>query len=66
MASGGVFTVNLVCKKELNLMLKVSETSSQGAVGFELRGTDYFLPKLYDLHNKCLVQEAPFIVIDTL
>ena len=36
-----VFSVNLVCKKELNLMLKVSETSSQGAVGFELRGTDY-------------------------
>ena len=36
-----VFSVNLVCKKELNLMLKVSETSSQGAMGFELRGTDY-------------------------
>ena len=47
-----VFSVNLVCKKELNLMLKVSETSSQGAVGFELRGTDYFLPRLYDLNNK--------------
>ena len=29
----GVFSVNLACKKELNLMLKVSETSSQGAVG---------------------------------
>ena len=27
-----VFSVILVCKKELNLMLKVSETSSQGAV----------------------------------
>ena len=27
-------------------MLKVSGTSSQGAVGFELRGTDYFLPRL--------------------
>ena len=38
-----VFSVNLVCKKELNLMLKVSETSSQGAVGFELRGTDYII-----------------------
>ena len=48
----GVFSVNLVCKKELNLMLKVSKTSSQGAVGFELRGTDYFLPRLYDLNNK--------------
>ena len=33
-----VFSVNLVCKKELNLILKVSETSIQGAVGFELRG----------------------------
>ena len=33
----------LFCKKELNLMLKVSETSSQGVVGFEL---------LYDLNNK--------------
>ena len=33
-------------------MLKVSETSSQGAVGFELRITDYFLPRLYDLSNK--------------
>ena len=47
-----VFSVNLVCKKELNLMLKVSKTSSQAAVGFELRGTDYFLPRLYDLTNK--------------
>ena len=28
-----VFSVNLVCKKELNLILKVSGTSSQGAVG---------------------------------
>ena len=28
-----VFSVNLVCKKELNLMLRVSMTSSQGAVG---------------------------------
>ena len=28
-----VFRVSLVCEKELNLMLKVSETSSQGAVG---------------------------------
>ena len=28
-----VFSVNLVCKKELNLMLKASKTSSQGAVG---------------------------------
>ena len=27
-------------------MLKGSETSSQGAVGFELRGTDFFLPIL--------------------
>ena len=33
-------------------MLKVSETSSQGGVGFEQRGTDYFLPRLYDLNNK--------------
>ena len=33
----GVFSVNLVCKKELNLVLKVSETSSQGAVGYELK-----------------------------
>ena len=47
-----VFSVNLVCTKELNLMLKVSKTSSQGAVGFELRGTDFFLPILYDLNNK--------------
>ena len=47
-----VFSVNLVYKKELNLMLKVSVTSSQGAVGFELRGTDYFLPRLYDLSKK--------------
>ena len=47
-----VFSVNLVCKKELNLMLKMNETSSQGAVGFELRGTDSFLPILYDLNNK--------------
>ena len=36
-----VFSVNLVCKKELNLILKVSETSSQGAVGLSLRGTDF-------------------------
>ena len=28
-----VFSANIVSKKELNLMLKVSETSSQGAVG---------------------------------
>ena len=42
-----VFSVNLVCKKELNLMLKVSETSNQGAVGFDHRGTDYFLPRLF-------------------
>ena len=34
-----VFSVNLVYKKELNFMIKVSETSSQGAVGFELRGS---------------------------
>ena len=34
-------------------MLEVSETSSQGAVGFELRGTDYFLPRLYDLNKHC-------------
>ena len=27
-------------EKELNLMLKVSETSSQAAVGLSLRGTD--------------------------
>ena len=47
-----VFSVNLVCKKELNLMQKVSETSSQGAVGFELRETDFFLTILYDLNNK--------------
>ena len=47
-----VFSVNLICEKELNLMLKVSDTSSQGAVGFELRGTDYFLSRLYALNNK--------------
>ena len=47
-----LFNVNLVCKKELNLMQKVSETSSQGGVGFELRGTNFFLPNLYDLNNK--------------
>ena len=35
-----VFSVNLVYEKELNLMLKVSETSSQAAVGLSLRGTD--------------------------
>ena len=34
---GSVFSVNLGCKKELNLMLKVSETTSQGEVGFELK-----------------------------
>ena len=50
--SVNVFSFNIVCKKELNVMLKVSETSSQGAVGFELRGTDYFLPRLYDPNNK--------------
>ena len=33
MTDQSVFSVNLVCKKELNHMLKVSETSSQGAVG---------------------------------
>ena len=33
-------------------MLKVRETSSQGVVGLELRGTDFFLPTLYDLNNK--------------
>ena len=31
----GVFSVNLVCKEELNLLLKVS--SSQGAVGLKLK-----------------------------
>ena len=46
-----VFSVNLVYKKELNLMLKVSETFSQGAVGLSLRGTDFFLPILYDLND---------------
>ena len=35
----------------MNLMLKVSETFSQGAVGLSLRGTDFFLPILYDLNN---------------
>ena len=30
--SGGVFSVNLVFKEELNLMLE-NQTSSQGAVG---------------------------------
>ena len=49
-----VFSVNLVCKKELNLMLKVSGTSSQGAVGLSLRGTDFFLPILYDLNNNSI------------
>ena len=49
---GLVFSVNLACKKEQNLMVKMNETSSQGAVGFELRGTDSFLPILYDLNNK--------------
>ena len=39
-----VFSVSLVCEKELNLMLKVRETSSQGAMGLSLRGTDFFLP----------------------
>ena len=43
----GVFSVKLVCKKELNLMLKVRVTSSQGAVGFELRGTDSFYQDFY-------------------
>ena len=33
-----VFSVDLVCKEEMNLMQKVSLTSSQG--GFELIGTD--------------------------
>ena len=33
-------------------MLKVSETFSQVALGFEVRGTDFFLPILYDLNNK--------------
>ena len=47
------FSVNLVYKKELNLILKVSETSSQGAVDLSLRGTDFFLPILYDPSNKC-------------
>ena len=56
-----VFSVNLVCKKELNLMLKVSKTSSQGAMGFELRGNDLFLPILYDL-NKCCNDFAMFNV----
>ena len=46
-----VFSVNLVYKKELNLMLKVSETFSPGAVGLSLRGTDFFLPILYDLND---------------
>ena len=32
-----VFSVNLVFEKELNLMQKVNKTSSQGAVGFELK-----------------------------
>ena len=36
-SNGSVFSVNLVYKKELDLMLKVSETSSQGEVGFELK-----------------------------
>ena len=46
-AKQGVFSVNLVCKKELNLMLKVWVTSSQGAVGFELGGTDSFYQDFY-------------------
>ena len=31
-----VFSVSLIYEKELNRMLKVSETSSQGAVSFDL------------------------------
>ena len=54
-----VSSVNLVCKKELNLMLIVSKTSSQGAVGFELRGTDFFLPTLYDLKNRVIMYAYP-------
>ena len=53
-----VFSVNRVCKKELNLMLKVSETSSQGAVGLSLRGTDFFLPILYDLNNNLFATQS--------
>ena len=34
-------SVSILTKKELNLMLKVSETSSQVAVGLSLRGTDF-------------------------
>ena len=36
-----VFSVNLVYKEELNLMLKVSDLQSRCG-GFELRGTDFF------------------------
>ena len=42
-------------------MLKVSKTSSQGAMGFELGGNDLFLPILYDL-NKCCNDFAMFNV----
>ena len=49
---GLVFSVNLACKKEQNLMVKMNETSSQGAVGFELRGTDSFLPILFFISTR--------------
>ena len=39
-------------------MLKVSENSSQVALDLSLRGTDFFLPILYDLNNNERVSNA--------
>ena len=55
-----VFSVNLVCKKKLNLMLKVSETSSQGAVGLELGGTDYQDFMTCTINNKKFIDRYEF------
>ena len=44
-----VFSVNLVCKKELNLMLKVSKASSQGEVGLILSAAVSCSPDVYRL-----------------
>ena len=45
---GLVFSVNLACKKEQNLMVKMNETSSQGAVGFELYLQNMEIRNIYD------------------
>ena len=42
-----IFSVNFMCKEELNLMLKISDFETRCG-GFELGGTDFLLTNTLD------------------